>query len=100
MIHNTHKMPILDRRKPDFVGIAKDWPLDALNVSLVIEIKPYKTAAFSHADVGQLASFADRVLRIQPTRNFVYGILSDCHHIMLLKAERTEGGIIFYRTTM
>ncbi|CAG8648334.1 8382_t:CDS:2, partial [Paraglomus brasilianum] len=82
MIHDSHKMPILARRKPDFVGIAKDWPLDALNVSLVIEIKPYKTAAFSHADVGQLASFADRVLRIQPT------------------PERTEGGIIFYRTTM
>jgi len=55
-------MPILDRRKPDFVGIAKDWPLNALNISLVIEIKPYKSAAFSHADVGQLASFADRVL--------------------------------------
>ncbi|CAG8662046.1 3978_t:CDS:2, partial [Paraglomus occultum] len=97
-IHDTYKMPILDRRKPDFVGVAKDWPLDALNVSLVIEIKPYRSAAFSHADVGQLASFADRVLRIQPTRKFVYGILSDCHHIMLLKAERTEEGTIFYRT--
>src|SRR6266513_2812769 len=40
MVHDTHLIPILDRSKPDFVGIAKDLSLDPLNVSLIIETKP------------------------------------------------------------
>ncbi|CAG8674284.1 15345_t:CDS:2 [Funneliformis caledonium] len=87
MVHDTYLIPILDRSKLDFVGIAKDLSLDPLNVSLIIEIKPYKPnqTTFSNADVGQLAFFALKIFQIQPTRTFVYGILSDCHHIMILK---------------
>ena len=101
MVHDTHLIPILDRSKPDFVGIAKDLSLDPLNVSLIIEIKPYKPnqTTFSNADVGQLAFFALKIFRIQPTRTFVYGILSDCHHIMILKVEKVNEEIIYHRTS-
>ncbi|KAF0484869.1 kinase-like protein [Gigaspora margarita] len=56
---DTHFSPLLDTRKPDFVFIPSDSPLDPLSVVVVGEIKKRVGESFSNADIGHAISFAN-----------------------------------------
>nr|CAG8657458.1 7735_t:CDS:2 [Entrophospora candida] len=84
---DTCDIPILQTRKPDCVGLDKDWGLDPLNVEIVFEIKPQQTTCFTNQDVGEMISFAEKVLHLQPQRHLVYGVLTDCHYIQIFEVK-------------
>ncbi|GBC25376.1 kinase-like domain-containing protein [Rhizophagus irregularis DAOM 181602=DAOM 197198] len=90
MVHDTHSTPLLNTRKPDFVLIPKEWPLDSLNVVAVGEIRKQSGNGFSNADVGHAISFGEKVLQIQPRRSFVYVLLTDCIDICMFKVTKAN----------
>ena len=88
MIEDVHSIPLLATRKPNFVFIAKDRPLDALHVVAVGEIKTRSGKEFANADVGQVITFGEKVLQLQPRRAYVYVVLTDCINIDIYKVTR------------
>ncbi|CAG8550266.1 3640_t:CDS:2, partial [Acaulospora colombiana] len=50
--NDTHFSPLLDTRKPDFVFIPSDSPLDPLSVVAVDEVKKRVNGSSSNADIG------------------------------------------------
>ncbi|RGB25083.1 kinase-like domain-containing protein [Rhizophagus diaphanus] len=90
VVEDVHSIPLLATRKPDFVFIAKDRPLDALHVVAVGEIKPRSGKGFSNADVGQAITFGEKVLQLQPQRAYVYVVLTDCINIDIYKVTRVH----------
>src|SRR2546423_10671287 len=69
---------MLGTRKPDFVFIQRDSTLDSLNVVVVGEVEMRIGEGFNNAQIGQAISFGEKVLQLQPRRNFVYVVLTNC----------------------
>lgn len=90
IVHDTHSTPLLNTRKPDFVLIPKEWPLDSLNVVAVGEIRKQSGNGFSNADVGHAILFGEKVLQIQPRRSFIYVLLTDCIDICMFKVTKAN----------
>ncbi|CAB4412670.1 unnamed protein product [Rhizophagus irregularis] len=90
IVHDTHSTPLLNTRKPDFVLIPKEWPLDSLNVVAVGEIRKQSGNGFSNTDVGHAISFGEKVLQIQPRRSFIYVLLTDCIDICMFKVTKAN----------
>ena len=98
---DVHKFPLLDTRKPDFVIVGKQDPLDPLNVVAVGEIRVIKAqhGMFSDADIGHATSFGEKLLQLQPRRPFVYAILTDCHVFTLILITRSGNNNHNYKRT-
>lgn len=90
IVRDTHFSPLLDTRKPDFVFIPSDSPLDPLNVVAVGEIKKRVGESFGNADIGHAISFGEKLLQLQPRRNYVYVVLTDCIIINIYRVNRNE----------
>ncbi|CAG8515993.1 2066_t:CDS:2 [Diversispora eburnea] len=97
VIEKVHSIPLLDTRKPDFIFITKEYPLDALNVVAVGEIRKRFNEQFSDDDVGHAVSFGEKVLQLQPQRTYVYVILTDCRLICIYKVTRCNCNFNFFR---
>lgn len=89
-IHDSHNVSILDSQKPDAVFIRKGLSFDPLNVEVVLEVKPKHRNRFRNEDLGHIAAFAEKTLQFQPQRSFIYGILTDCHDIKIIKIQRSK----------
>ncbi|CAG8652901.1 601_t:CDS:2, partial [Paraglomus brasilianum] len=87
-IKDTHLTPLLSSRKPDFVFIEKGAITDALNVVALGEIRKKHGHQFSAADYGHAASFGEKLLQMQPQRNFAFVFLTDCQEIVLIKVSK------------
>ncbi|CAG8482269.1 36681_t:CDS:10 [Gigaspora margarita] len=59
---DTHSIPLLSTRKPDFVFIQKGRPLDPLNVVAVGEIRKRTSNNFKNADIEHAVTFASESL--------------------------------------
>ncbi|CAG8839321.1 24773_t:CDS:2, partial [Gigaspora margarita] len=90
IIRDTHFSLLLDTRQPDFVFIPSNSPLDLLSVVVVGEIKKRVGESFSNADIGHAISFGKKILQLQPQRNYVYVVLTDCIIINIYKVNRKE----------
>lgn len=88
VVEDVHSIPLLATRKPDFVLIPKNRPLDALHVVAVGEIKSRSGKEFTNADVGQAIAFGEKILQLQSQRAYVYVILTDCIKIDIYKVTR------------
>ncbi|CAG8660548.1 17164_t:CDS:2 [Cetraspora pellucida] len=88
MVEDSHSIPFLATRKPDFVFIPKGCPLDALHVVAVGEIKKRISNEFTSAAIGHAVSFGEKVLQLQPRRAYVYVVLTDCRLICIYKVTR------------
>ncbi|CAG8718162.1 6993_t:CDS:2, partial [Ambispora leptoticha] len=89
-VQDSHSIPLLATRKPDFVFIAKGDPLNALHVVAVGEIRKRSGNDFTNADVGHAVSFGEKVLQLQPRRANVYVVLTDCRDICIYKVTRRD----------
>jgi predicted Ser/Thr protein kinase len=87
---DTHYTPLMDTRKPDFVFIQKERPLDPLNVVAIGEIRKRSSPKFQNADVGHAVTFGEKVLQLQPRRSHVYVVLTDCEIIIIYKVTRSS----------
>ncbi|CAG8614442.1 1061_t:CDS:2 [Funneliformis caledonium] len=98
---DVHKFPLLDTRKPDFVIVSKQDPLDPLNVVAVGEIRVItaKHGMFSNADIGHATSFGEKLLQLQPRRPFVYVVLTNCRVLMLIFIDRSGNSNLKYQRT-
>ncbi|GBB89726.1 hypothetical protein RclHR1_16500001 [Rhizophagus clarus] len=98
---DVHNFPLLDTRKPDFVILSKQDPLDPLNVVAVGEIRVIKAqhGIFSNADIGHAVSFGEKLLQLQPRRAFVYAIITDCHVLSLILITRSGNNNHNYKRT-
>ncbi|CAG8470618.1 12582_t:CDS:2 [Acaulospora morrowiae] len=90
MVEDSHSIPLLATRKPDFAFISKGSPLDALNVIAVGEIRKRFSNGFRNADIGHAVSFGEKVLQLQPRRAYVYVVLTDCRLICIYKVTRKK----------
>ncbi|RHZ79758.1 hypothetical protein Glove_141g119 [Diversispora epigaea] len=89
-VEDTRNLPILGTRKPDFVFIPKNSDLNCLNVTAVGEIKPKKDLSFNNNQIGIIISFGEKLLQLQPRRNFVFVILTDCITISIFKVTKFD----------
>jgi len=108
---DTHVNPYLDGRKPDVSFCPKGEELSIANVSIVGELKAARERShkrnqlgkmktdFSAEDKGQIITFAESVLLVQPFREHVTAFLCDCHHIMFFRVTRTSGNSLQYSWT-
>ncbi|CAG8465509.1 5076_t:CDS:2, partial [Funneliformis caledonium] len=87
---DTHLAPTLGTRKPDFLFIPNDSHLDMLNAVVVVEVKKRFGENFSNAQIGQAISFGEKTLQLQPQRNYVYVVLTDCLIINIYKVTRVD----------
>ncbi|CAG8574989.1 1827_t:CDS:2 [Funneliformis mosseae] len=87
---DTHLAPTLGTRKPDFLFIPNDSHLDMLNAVVVGEVKKRFGENFSDAQIGQAISFGEKTLQLQPQRNYVYVVLTDCLIINIYKVTRVD----------
>ncbi|CAG8764496.1 23075_t:CDS:2, partial [Gigaspora rosea] len=98
-VGDTHSIPLLDTRKPDFVFIQKGKPLDPLNVVAVGEIRKRTGNNFKNADIGHAVAFGEKVLQLQPRRHHVYAVLTDCINIRIFIIARENNNCFSYRYT-
>jgi len=110
---DTHDNPYLDERKPDlsFFPKQEDY-LSITNVAILGELKPAwnkpttsqglgkKKTDFSNDAKGQIITFAERLLDVQPFRGEVTVFLCDCYHIQFFKVARNSvaGGYTYVWT--
>ncbi|CAG8690651.1 2573_t:CDS:2, partial [Ambispora leptoticha] len=90
VVEDSHSIPLLATRKPDFAFIQKGSPLNALDVVAVGEIRKCAGNKFSNADIGHAVSFGEKVLQIQPRRTYVYVVLTDCKVICIFKVKKHD----------
>ncbi|CAG8592400.1 5303_t:CDS:2 [Acaulospora colombiana] len=90
VVEDTHYIPLLATRKPDFAFIQKGSPLNALYVVAVGEIGKCAGNRFSNADIGHAMSFGEKLLQIQPRRAYVYVVLTDCKVICIYKVKKND----------
>ncbi|CAG8466136.1 7713_t:CDS:2 [Funneliformis caledonium] len=88
VIRDTHSSPFLRTQKSDFIFIPKNSRLDMLNCVAVGEVKKRDSENFSNAHIGQAITFGEKVLQLQPRRNFVFAVLTDCIAINIYKVIR------------
>ncbi|CAI2185652.1 5091_t:CDS:2 [Funneliformis geosporum] len=98
-VEDTHSTPLLNTRKPDFVFIQKGRPLDPLNVVAVGEIRKRTGNNFKSADIGHAVAFGEKVLQLQPRRQYVYAVLTDCIIIRIYRITREDNNQFSYRYT-
>jgi len=101
VLYDVHDFALLDTRKPDFVIINEQHPLDPLNVVIVGEIRVItaKHGRFSDADVGHATSFGEKLLQLQPRRAYVYVLLTNCHVLMIIHITKVSDNKFQYRYT-
>lgn len=101
IVADTHLMPLLNTRKLDFVFIQKGRPLDPLNVAAVGKIRKRtsQTSQFANADVGHAIAFGEKVIQLQPRRQHVYVVLTDCIIITVYKITKTSDNQFMYQYT-
>jgi len=51
------------------------------------------------SEIGQVVAFANKVLAIQPRRQFVYGLLTDYHQVQFFRVEHQGDNLGFSYTT-
>ncbi|CAJ0748189.1 13319_t:CDS:2 [Entrophospora sp. SA101] len=90
IVEDTRNSPVLATRKPDFVLIPRYSHLDYLNVIAIGEIKKLTSANFSNAQIGQAVSYGEKLLQLQPQRNFVFVVLTDCITINIYKVSKVD----------
>ncbi|CAG8729034.1 10971_t:CDS:2, partial [Gigaspora rosea] len=73
-VEDTPSIPLLDTQKPDFIFIRKGRPLDPLNVVAVGIIRKRTGNNFKNADIGHAVAFGEKVLQLQPQRQYVYAV--------------------------
>ncbi|CAG8450414.1 17988_t:CDS:2 [Rhizophagus irregularis] len=88
VIKDTRSSPLLETRKPDFVFIPNDSHLDQLNVVAVGEVKKRTGGGFSNAHIGQAISYGEKTLLLQPRRNSIFVVLTDCLIINVYRVTR------------
>ncbi|RGB23624.1 hypothetical protein C1646_529513 [Rhizophagus diaphanus] len=98
-VGDTHSIPLLSTRKPDFVFILKGRPLDPLNVVAVGEIRKRTGNNFKNADIGHAVAFGEKVLQLQPRRQYVYAVLTDCIVIRIYRITREDNNRFSYGYT-
>ncbi|CAG8807629.1 37931_t:CDS:2, partial [Gigaspora margarita] len=98
-VEDTHTIPLLDTRKPDFVFIRKGRPLDPLNVVAIGGIRKRTGNNFKNADIGHAVAFGEKVLQLQPQRQYVYAVLTDCIIIRIFIIARVDNNYFSYRYT-
>jgi len=98
-VGDTHSTPLLNTRKPDFVFVQKGKPLDPLNVVAVGEIRKRTSANYTNADIGHAVAFGEKVLQLQPRRQYVYVVLTDCIIIQIYIITREDNDRFSYKYT-
>ncbi|CAG8538090.1 3690_t:CDS:2 [Gigaspora rosea] len=94
---DTHSIPRLSTRKPDFVFIQKGRPLDPLNVVAVGEIRKRTSNNFKNANIGHAVTFGEKVLQLQPQQQYVYAVLTDCIIIRIFRIARGDNNRFSYK---
>jgi hypothetical protein len=89
-VKDTSKMRIVDGRHPDICFYPKGSSCDVVNIAFLAEIKIQRKGDFEDADKGEVLTFAQRLLKVQPFRNEVTVFLCDCYSIQFFKVEREE----------
>lgn len=86
-----HEAPdgVVFTREFDVTGLATRQHLNSSNVAVVFEWKGSETLD-DRASLPQLIKYLFSFLRASPQRSFVYGLLSDLQHGILVKALRTS----------
>lgn len=100
---DTHLNSYLDGRKPDvsFFAPEKDSStVSQFNVVIATEIKTRKTLANIETDAstGEMATWAHRILRCQPLREFCFTFITDCENILFLKTVLVADGYKYFMT--
>ncbi|GBB94479.1 hypothetical protein RclHR1_23620001 [Rhizophagus clarus] len=80
-----------------FVFVQKGRPLDPLNVVAVGEIRKRTDNNFKNADIGHAVAFGEKVLQLQPRRQYVYAVLTDCIIIRIYRITREDNNRFSYR---
>ena len=91
---DTHLTRVLGSRKPDVTLYTREQKGTLLGVSSVMELTAYQagctTYQFTETKSGQLATFLNRMVLLQPTRDAATGVLSDGLHIQFMRVRREE----------
>jgi len=90
-IEDTSNNPILDNRKPDLCFFFGEDPLSGVYVAIVGEIKKKQsTGLFSGGHIGEVLTFGERCLKLQPLRMQITVFLTDCYIIQFFKIEKSN----------
>ena len=89
-VEDTRQSPVLGTRKPDFVFIQKNTDVDFLNILAIGEVKKQPGDNFSNAQIGQAISYGKKLLQLQPWRNSVLVLLTNCIKINIYRVTRVD----------
>lgn len=80
----------LDGRKPDYSLFLAQTAVVALNLLLIIELKPHQvnSGAFSDANKMQVLDYGQRALFANIKRQFIFVMLCDCYEMEVFKVIR------------
>jgi hypothetical protein len=91
---DTHKTPVLGRRKPDLTLYERTNGRTVFAVVGLIQLTKFKAQKavyeFSESKTAQIVTFRSRLLLLQPLREAATGLLSDGRHIQFIKVERRQ----------
>ncbi|GBB95528.1 hypothetical protein RclHR1_25540005 [Rhizophagus clarus] len=87
---DTRQSPVLGTQKLDFVFIQKDTNVDYLNIMAIGKVKKRTGKNFSNAQIGQTISFGIKLLQLQPQRNSVLVLLTNCTKIDIYRVTRVD----------